>query len=339
MTKEKKSIDRKLKQWEVVSFFFAVLDIIAISFAFFVALWLRFDCSFSSIPNDYLSCYVYSIFPHIIITVTAFAIFNLYNSVWKFAGYFEFIRIASVTFATGVTNLIVSQSIYNVMTSFDDGRMPISYFVFGTMFQFLFCVGIRFSYRTVQLLRKRNNSDIDYVKPVIIYGAGDAGRLLAKDIAITPQLGEKVVAFIDDNPEMQKRLIDGIKVVGGREEVLKTVSDLHVQKIYVAMPSVPKNELREILNICTEATCEVLNLPGMYQLRSGQINVSQMKEVQIEDLLGRDTIKVNDEEIGRFLEGKVVLVTGAGGRWCNNRTNQEKSLFYRRSESFGFAIN
>ncbi|MCQ2467822.1 MAG: polysaccharide biosynthesis protein, partial [Clostridia bacterium] len=227
MSKESKKFDRKLKQWEIVSFLFAIFDIVAIAFAFLIALWLRFDCNFSSIPEKYLQGYLFSIVPHIVITVALFVLFHLYNSVWKFAGYFEFVRIALVTIATGISNIAIAQVLYNVFVIHDDSRMPISYFVFGTMFQFLFCVGIRFSYRTIQLLRKRNNSDIDYVKPVIIYGAGDAGRLLAKDIAITPQLGEKVVAFIDDNPEMQKRLIDGIKVVGGREDVLKTVADLH----------------------------------------------------------------------------------------------------------------
>lgn len=313
MNNNRNKMDRKIKQWEIVSFLFAVFDVFAIAFAFFIALWLRFDCSYSTIPETYFSCYFYSIIPHIVVTIIIFVLFKLYNSVWKFAGYFEFIRVAIATVLSGITNLFMTQIIFGTVNGFNGSRMTVSYFVFGTMFQFLLCVGIRFSYRTIQLLRKRNHSDVDYVKPVLIYGAGEAGRMLAKDIVNDRQLGEKVVAFIDDNLEMQKRLIDGIKVVGGRDDVLKTVDDLHIQKIYVALPSVSKAEIKEILNICTEATCEVLNLPGMYQLRSGQLKVSQMKEVQIEDLLGRDAIKVNNEEIGRFIEGKVVLITGAGG--------------------------
>lgn len=335
----KKNNDRKLKQWEVVSVLFALFDACAIAFSYFISLWLRFDCSYSSIPSEDLECFCYAIGPHIIITVAIFSFLHLYNSVWKYAGYYEFVRITIASLVTFITNLIVTQSIYDVVVSNSRSRMPISYFILGGLLQFTFAIGIRFSYRTIQLIRKRNYSDIDYVKPVLIYGAGDAGRMIAKDIANTRQIGERVVAFIDDNPEVQRRLIDGIKVVGGRDDILKTVEDLHIKKIYVAMPSIPKNELKEILNICTEASCEVLSLPSMYQLYTGNIKVSQMKEVAIEDLLGRDSIQVNDEEIGRFIEGKTVLITGAGGRWCNNRTNQEKSLFYRRSESFGFAIN
>lgn len=311
MRNENKKNNNKLKQLDAISLLVAALDVFAVLFAFFLALWLRFDCVFSSIPEEYLYCYCYSIFPHVLITVLIFAFFKLYNSVWKFVVYNEFVRVAVATLLSGIVNIVVAQVIYDFMFGNNDSRMPISYFVFGTIFQFLFCVGIRFSYRIVKNLRK-NLDSVSY-KPVLIYGAGEAGRILAKDIASESKLGEKVVAFIDDNPEIQNRFVDGVRVAGGREDVLKTVDELNIQKIYVALPSVPKNEIKEILNICTEASCEVFNLPSLYQLISGQVNVTQAKEVQIEDLLGREVIKVNNEEIGRFIEGKVVLITGAGG--------------------------
>jgi len=329
---------KKIKQWEIVSTLFLLFDVISIAFSFLIALWLRFDCRFSSIPQNYFESYYKSIILHIAITILVYELFKLYNSVWKFAGYYEFVRLAIATVITGISNVLITNIVYFIHNSIT-GRMPISYYVFGTIFQFFFAIGIRFAYRTIQLLRNRNTTDLEYVKPVIIYGAGDSGRLLAKDIMQNHQLGERVVAFFDDDPEKKNRQIDGIKVVGGREDILKTVEELNIQRIYVAIPSAPKAELKEILNICKEAKCEVLNLPGIYQLRSGQVKVSQMKEVQIEDLLGRETIKVNNEEIGRFIEGKTVLITGAGGRWWDNRTNQGKALFYRGFESFDFGLN
>ena len=306
-TKKKK----KVKSWEVVTTLFIGYDILTVLLSFFLALWVRFDCQISKIPSDFIHAYHISIGIHLIFTIAVYVIFKLYNSFWKFAGYYEFVRMVAATVITCITNFLTTILVYEIFID-DTSRMPISYFIFGSTFQFAFAIGLRFSYRTIQLLRKRNHMDASY-KTVVIFGAGDAGRMLLKDINNTPGSKESVIAFFDDNAEMWNRRIDGIPVVGGRDDVLATVEKYDVKRIYVALPSIPRAELRDILNVCTEAKCEVKNLPGFFQLRSGQVSVSAMKEVAIEDLLGREPIKVNDEEIGRFLEGKVVLITGAGG--------------------------
>ncbi|MCQ2533751.1 MAG: polysaccharide biosynthesis protein [Clostridia bacterium] len=194
-----------------------------------------------------------------------------------------------------------------------DGRMPIAYYLYGAMMQFLFAISARLGYRYFLILKKRNQIDVKICKHILIYGAGDAGKTIAREIMNTPKLNERVVAFIDDDNNKWGGYISGVPVRGGREDLFRVVKQYKIEKIYVAIPSISNSQRKEILNLCAATECELLNLPSTYQISTKEITVSKMKEVSIEDLLGRDTIKVNNEEIGRFLEGKVVLITGAGG--------------------------
>ena len=191
-------------------------------------------------------------------------------------------------------------------------RMPISYFVFGLLIQFCATLGVRFAYRFILLLRGRRNEQAPYEKRVMLIGAGAAGQMISRDIKNAKETNEKVYCYIDDNPNKWERYIDGVPVFGGRERILEAVEKFGIEKIYVAIPSARPEDKREILQICNATSCELMNLPGMYQLYTGEVTVNKMKPVQIEDLLGRDPIRPDMKEVFEYITGKVVLVTGVG---------------------------
>lgn len=190
-------------------------------------------------------------------------------------------------------------------------RMPVSYYLIGIVIQFCLTLGIRFSYRFVLLLRGRTNKGINE-KKVMLIGAGAAGQMIFRDIKSARETNEKVACFIDDNPNKWGRYIDNVPVFGGRDRILEAVDKFGITKIYVAIPSAAPEDKRDILRVCNETSCELLNLPGMYQLYTGEVTVSKMKTVQIEDLLGRDPIRPDMEEVFDYIRGKVVLITGVG---------------------------
>ncbi len=192
------------------------------------------------------------------------------------------------------------------------GRMPASYYIIGIIFQFILTMGVRLSYRFVLLLRKRNPDSSNRCR-VMIVGAGSSGQMLLRDMRISKSAAEDAVCFIDDNSNKWNRYIDGVRVVGGRHTIADNVRKFNIQKIYVAIPAATARQKKEILEICNKTGCELKQLPGIYQLRTGAITVSAMRDVSVEDLLGREPIKTNSDEVLEMIKGKVVLVTGGGG--------------------------
>ena len=294
----------KLEHWHIISALMIVYDIIAILVSYFFALLLRFDFHYGSIPKNYLSIFSKSILVYAVICVGVFLLLHLYASIWRFASYRELRNILIATVITLVINI--------VGTSLILGRMPISYYVFGICLQFILTLGIRFSYRFITLLRERNIAS-DHQAKVMIIGAGAAGQMLVRDLKTSEKFTEKAVCFIDDNQNKWKRYIDGIPVAGGRDAILESVKKYKVDKIYFAIPSATPEIRRDFLNICKETDCELKALPGIYQLMSGDVTVSRLKAVSVDDLLGREPIKPDLQEVFDFINGKVVFVTGGGG--------------------------
>ena len=282
-----------------------VYDMVAIAASYFFAMWIRFDCRFQSIPAEYLDAYFDTIWIYGVFCILVFWGLRLYKSIWRFASYSELMRM---TAATGITWLC-----YIAATSMITGRMPISYYFFGVIMQFGLTLGIRFAYRFVLLLRGRHQEESEHLKHVMLVGAGAAGQMIFRDIKHAKEVKEKVCCFIDDNPNKWGRYIDGVPVEGGRDEIMRACEKYHIDKIYVVIPSASAEAKKDILNLCNHTGCELMNLPGMYQLYTGDVTVSNMKEVAVEDLLGRDPIKVNMDEIFQHLKGKVIMVTGGGG--------------------------
>ena len=298
-----KNKTRKLEHWQVVTLLLMLYDFTAIALSYCLALWIRFDCKFSRIEPSYLQAYGKSILIYGLFCVVVFWFLRLYKSIWRFASYSELLRVVAATLLTG--------SVYIIGMSTCVGRMPVSYYLIGISIQFCLTLGIRFSYRFVLLLRGRTNKGADE-KKVMLIGAGAAGQMIFRDIRSARETNEKVACFIDDNPNKWGRYIDNVPVFGGRDRILEAVDKFGITKIYVAIPSAAPEDKRDILRVCNETSCELLNLPGMYQLYTGEVTVSKMKTVQIEDLLGRDPIRPDMEEVFDYIRGKVVLITGVG---------------------------
>ena len=290
------------KRRSYTDFILLVYDILAVNFAYFLALWLRFDCRISDIERIYLTPWAKFAPIYTVLCIVVFYLLRLYKGLWRFASYSE---LAHVVIASGITAVL-----HTVVITLVFRRMPISYYMIGAVLQFVLVIGARFSYRFV-LLMERNISKGS--KRVMLIGAGSAGQMILRDINRLGKLDEKVVCVIDDNPSKWHRYIEGVPIVGGRDDILVNVEKYGVEKIYLAVPGATAGERRDLLNICKETDCELKNLPGLYQLASGEVRVSQMKNVSVEDLLGREPIRADMEDVFRFLSGKVVMVTGGGG--------------------------
>ena len=301
----------KIQHWHVVAAFLVVYDFITAVLAYFLALWLRFDTMYSAIPGVYLSAYYHFIFIYAVICLFVFLFFRLYRMMWRFASFPELVRIGIAWIVVTVVHVIGISVFISVSSVYI--RMPISYYFIGAILQLGFIVTIRFSYRAYLMLRNNRKKADGSKTRVMVVGAGSAGQMIIHDIAQAPEGHDQVVCVIDDNENKHGRFIDGVPIVGGRDDIFANVEKYKVNSIYLAIPSASASERRDILNICKETPCEVKILPGMYQFISGEVHVSSMREVRIEDLLGRDPIKVENDEIYNTLNGKTILVTGGGG--------------------------
>ena len=294
---------KRLQHWSIIAICLVCYDMVAVSVSYFAALMLRFDMRFSMIPLHYFEPWLKFAPFYAVYCVIIFWAFRLYKSIWRFASITELERIIVATIITTVAHAFIITLVMQ--------RMPISYYMMGAMLQFILIVGIRFAYRFVLLLRASRRKDAR--NRVLLVGAGSAGQMILRDIKRTGGVKEKVVCIIDDNPNKWNRDVEGVPVVGGRERIPEAVREFGVDKIYIAIPSVSAAERRAIIDICNETNCELMNLPGMYQLMLGDVSVSSLKKVDVEDLLGREPVKMGSYEIREFLSGKSVLITGGGG--------------------------
>ena len=301
--REKRGQGFQLEHWHIIALGLMLYDSLALSFSYLIALWLRYDLRYSTIDTIYIERWKAFLPFYILGSLAVFWFLKLYKSIWRFASYSELLRVSMATVICSMFHIIGITLFW--------GRMPISYYVIGAILQYLAVLGIRFSYRFILLLRKVNNKKSHH--RIMVIGAGSAGQMLIRDIQRSGEVDGAVVCIIDDNKNKWGRLIDNIPVVGGRESILEAVEKFAVDKIFLAIPSATVSQRRDILQICNETTCELKNLPGMYQLVTGQVSASAMRKVSVEDLLGRDPIKVDLREVFSFINGKTVLVTGGGG--------------------------
>ena len=295
---------RIFEHWKVLAVLLVLYDLVAIHASYFIGLWLRFDFVYSNIPEKHLKAYAYFITAYAAVSVVVFWLFKLYRSMWRFASYTELVR----TFAASAT----MSAVHCVLITVIFGRMPMSYYLVGSIAQFLFLIAARFFYRFVLFLRSQRKHSAGSGR-VMLVGAGSAGQMILRELSGENETNDKVVCIIDDNPNKWGRYIEGVPIVGGREDILASVDKYGVNKIYIAIPSATAAEKRDILNICNETDCELKQLPGVYQLVTGQVSVSKMKEVSVEDLLGREPIRADLSEVFDFINGKVVMITGGGG--------------------------
>ncbi len=297
---------RKIERWHIVSMILCAYDAVMVNFSYFLALWLRFDCSFSEITPEYLETFLRYIPIHTVVCLVVFLWMRMYNSLWRFASFYEMMRVSLATAITGIVNTAAITLLFQ--------RMPFSYYIFGIGFQFVFVLGIRFSYRFLLFERERmRRSGTGDAKRAMLIGAGNAGQMILRDVIQTDKENLKICCIIDDDANKWGRDIGGVPVVGGSKDILRYVRKYSIDVILVAIPSATVEEKSRILNVCKETGCEMKNLPGIYQLVNGQVKLSDMQDVAVEDLLGREPIRVDMEQIGDHIRNKTVLVTGGGG--------------------------
>ena len=293
------------KGMNTVSFLLMLYDIIIVNLSYLIALWLRFDCHYNSIPGKYLEA-AFGVMPvHTIVMLLMLSSMRLYQSIWRYASLPELVRVFTASVIGAVELVCVSLAFYI--------RMPISYYFIGWMLMFGALVLSRFGYRALHIIYRSKSKKEQKGKRVMVIGAGDAGKQLLDEMERSRYLSVQVKCIIDDDVAKQGKYIRDIPIVGGRNEIMAAAHKYAINQIILAIPTLTPKERRDILSICKETGCELMSVPGLYQLVNGEVSVSNLKKVSVEDLLGREPIRVNIEEILGYVQGKVILVTGGGG--------------------------
>lgn len=305
MESEKNFRGKKIEHWEIISIYLALYDILAINFSYFAGLWLRFDLHYSKIPQEYLSAFMKFAPFYTVFSIIIFMALRLYNSLWRFASFIELNRI--------IVSSVVTTIFHVAGITLFLRRMPISYYIIGAVFQFCAVTAVRFMYRFVSLERSCRNKASNALHRAMVIGAGSAGQVIVRDLKNSTKSDIIPVCVIDDNPNKWGRFMDGVPIAGGRDSIMESVEKYSVDRILFAIPTASAENKRDILNICNETGCMLQSLPEIFQLANGEAHLSNLQPVAVEDLLGRETIKVNMDEIYRHLKGKRVLVTGGGG--------------------------
>ena len=300
------SYPRKTQKAAQKKILIGVMDVLSIAGAFFFALWLRFEFHFADIPEEYVNTYLKFIGLWCAICVAVFAVGKLYNSIWAFVSTNELFRIILSYFALTAIGTVL---VFAVKM-----HMPRSVYLLGIIFSCLCTVMIRFSYRFARSIKQFLLHGTAKSKGnVMVIGAGEAGRALIAEFQSSTYIKDNVVCVIDDNIIKKNKLLHGVPIVGDRKDIPAAVRRYGIDKIIYAIPSSSPSERKEILDICSTTGCKVQVLPGTYQLINGEINVSKLREVDPQDLLGRDPIQVDLNEIYDYINGKVIMVTGGGG--------------------------
>lgn len=282
-----------------------LVDILTMVVHSFLALIIRHEMRFDWIPEYYIHSVTTYLAINIVTTLVIFVVTNLYNSVWSFAGLRELVMIGGACFASTVIQAFGMQLLVL--------PIPRSFHVFYFFLMFTTTVLTRFSYRILAVLKNGLRKPVGHVYHTLVIGAGEAGSIIIQELKHSSHLNSKVVGAIDDNPHKKGKYIHGVKILGDRNMIVEIAKKYEVDEIILAIPSASPKTTREILQICNQTSCKLKILPGMYQLITEEVNVSKLRDVSIEDLLGREPIKVNLESVRGYVEGKTVLVTGGGG--------------------------
>lgn len=303
--KNKKSHRRfQIQHWHKVAALLMAYDAVTISLSWLLAIYLRFDFQVAPFLDQYELTLLRFLPAYTLLSIFIYYKMRLYHSIWQFASYVEIRRIGiSLVLCTACALLI----------SMFSGRLPVSAYVAAPAFQFFFCCMIRFSYRFVLLMRKIRDHQSVPRRNAMIIGAGSAGQMLERDARKSDESNLNICCFIDDNSNKHGRTIDQIPVVGSRHDILRAVEEYQIQVILFAIPSASAAQKRDILTICQETGCEVRTLPSYISLAQGRVQMQSLQNVRMEDLLGREPVKVNTDEILSSITGKTVMVTGGGG--------------------------
>lgn len=282
------------------------LDVLIILISMTGALWIRFDFHFGDISQEFMET-IHDYLPvNIIVTILIYLIFKLYTSLWRFAGAEEMKNV--------ILAGILSTVAQTVGMKFGGFAIPRSYPFLYLLLLVCLTVISRFSYRFLRLFYHNvQNMRKKKVMRTMIVGAGAAGYMIAREMKRSKHLNKKVCCIIDDSTSKIGTYLQGIPIVGGKEKIPYFAEKYGIEEIVIAIPSLTHAAQQELLDICQQTTCKILILPGVYQLINEEVSVSMLREVQIEDLLGREPVNLEMEEIMDYVQDKVILVTGGGG--------------------------
>lgn len=282
-----------------------LLDTFIIIVSGFFALYVRFDFKFQNMDMTFMKTELKSLPLHILVTLALFIVFKLYRSVWRFASATEFLNIVGACTAS-----MIATSIYmNVL----GWNMPTSYYLLKYVILLAAVTGIRFMYRFLRMVQELRSGRKTNRKRLMIVGGGEAGAMIIKELQGSRYLDQQVCCIIDDDVSKHGKYIRGVQIVGAREDIVRVAREFQIDEIIIAMPSAEKAKRRDILHICKETGCDLKVLPGLYQMINGEVVTSKLRKVEIEDLLGREPIKVDLQQVAGYVSGKNVLVTGGGG--------------------------
>ena len=298
MTKERSQI--LIRKTCLVAF-----DILSVIIAFFLSSIIAYN---GHIELSFLRYSYYLLSGLIVSSLIFFVLLRLYDSLWRYAFVNELLNVIIASF--------LSTIVYCILCTICPVTPPISTVFLYLLILLMLVGGARFGYRFLRLYASRHHllGRGEHIESrVMIIGAGSAGEKILRETLVTPKINKEVVCFIDDDLSKKGRRIHNVPVVGGRNEILQQAEKYHVDEIYIALPSIDDKEVSEVLNICKETKCKLKKLPGIYQFLNDEITLEKLKDVEVQDLLGRDPIKVNLEEIMGYVQDKVVMVTGGGG--------------------------
>ena len=303
---EKSSKLYRKRYSKLISILLVIYDSVAMPTSYFLALWLRFDLRVSQIDTPYLEVFLKLMPIYVVGSLFIFWFMRMYRSLWEYVSMKEGLRAVEGSLITSAL-LSVSYVFYH---------MPRSFYFIGAIIQVILIVGGRFAYRFILFIVANldtQSKDETPKKRIMVIGAGDAGQMIMKDIRQSGKINKKVVCIIDDNPDKWNRFIDGVPIVGGRDEIVPSALKYDVDSIYIAIPSASAETKKDIINICTQTDCNIKNLPGMFQFVTDEIKATALKDISVEDLLGREPIKADMTDVFNFISGKTILVTGGGG--------------------------
>lgn len=294
------------KQLIIRRFGLVVIDILSVALATYLSLIARFDFDPSFVQGSVYGQTAWNYLPYsIVITILLFWAFHLYQSLWQYAGTPEIINIFLSCVFSAISQMII-------VHMFLKWSYPRSCYVFFGGFLLACVVASRFFYRAFRTFVEKR-TDMAKSVNVMVIGTGESANLLIREMKSSSYIQKNALCVIDDFNTRVGSYIHGVKVVGGRDDILENVARYDIDEIIIAMPSAPKSQIREILDICKQTKCELKTLPGMYQLVNGDVNVSQLRKVDVIDLLGREQIQVDLDSIMGYVMNKVILVTGGGG--------------------------
>lgn len=282
-----------------------IVDILSVIIDSYLAIILRFKLDGIWVPEEYMNSVEQYMIINVITTVVIFAILNLYNRVWSYASVYEMFLIIGAAMLSTAFQAFGFGMLYM--------PIPRSYYFFYFILLSITTLATRFSYRILHALQNGWKKSTKHSRNTIVIGAGEAGNMIIKELKSSRYLNQRVVCVIDDNPSKKGKYIHGIRIIGGRDMIQQAAKKYDAEEIILAIPSASTKDTRDILRICNLTECKLKILPGMYQLINDEVGVSNLREVSIEDLLGRDTINIDLESVGQYVSNKRILVTGGGG--------------------------